>query len=63
MPRWLPKVLARISDLAAARKIAFTLKAHRELTALELGLDVEDARDILMSLTASDAAGRRASGR
>jgi hypothetical protein len=61
MPRWLPKVLVRIADLAAARKIALTLKAQRELTALELGLDPEDARDVLMNLTASDAAGRRTS--
>src|SRR6266496_3387881 len=58
MARWIRDVLARIATLATARKIAFTLKAHRELASLGLGLDPDDARDVLMSLTASDSAGR-----
>jgi hypothetical protein len=32
-------VLTRIRGLATARQILFTLKARRELAALELGLD------------------------
>jgi hypothetical protein len=58
MPRWLPKVLRRIRELAVARKVLFTLKARRELASLELGLDEEDACDILASLTGRDSAGR-----
>jgi hypothetical protein len=58
MPRWLTRAVARIRELAAARKVGFTLKARRELAALELGLDEEDACDVLASLTAADSAGR-----
>ncbi len=58
MPRWLPKVLTRIRELAAARRVLFTLKARRELASLELGLDEEDACDILASLSAKESAGR-----
>lgn len=58
MPPWLPRVLGRIQDLVAERKVAFTLKARRELAALELGLDVEDACDLLANLTAEDFASR-----
>lgn len=58
MPRWLPKVLAQIAHLAAARRLSFTLKARRELAALSIGLDVEDARDVLMNLSEGDSAGR-----
>lgn len=61
MPRWVGRVLDRIVDLATARKITFTFKARRELADLPLGFDPEDARDVLMSLTASDSAGRLAS--
>lgn len=61
MPRWLPRVLTRIRGLAAARQVLFTLKARRELAALELGLDEEDACDLLAELTAEDSAGRLAS--
>ena len=61
MPRWLPKVLREIARLAAARRLSFTYKALRELAALELGLDVDDARDVLMRLDAADSVGRRAS--
>lgn len=61
MRPWLRKALVRIAELAATRRVTFTLKARRELAALSLGLDAEDARDILMSLTVSDSAGRLAS--
>jgi len=42
MPRWLPRVLRHIRELAAAREVLFTLKARRELAALGIGLDEED---------------------
>ena len=58
MPRWLPRVLRRIRELARARKVFFTLKARRELAALEFGLDETDACDVLKRLTAEDSAGR-----
>lgn len=61
MPKWLPKVLARIRALAAARKVLFTLKARRELAGLEFGLDEEDACDFIAKLTSRDSAGRLAS--
>lgn len=61
MPRWLPGVLTRIRDLAAAGKVLFTLKARRELASLEFGLDEQDACDLLVNLTAEDSAGRLAS--
>jgi hypothetical protein len=57
--RWLASALRQIKDLAIARKIAFTLKAFREL--VELSLDEEDACDVLASLTAEDCAGRKRS--
>ena len=41
--RWLPVVLARIHELAVARKVRFTIKALEELAALDLGLDEDDA--------------------
>ena len=58
MPRWLPKVLVRIRELAAERKVRFTLKALRELAALGLGLDPTDACDVLAILTSEDSGGR-----
>jgi len=58
MPRWLPKVLVRIRELAVARKVLLTLKARRELASLDVGLDEEDACDILASLGVQDSAGR-----
>ena len=57
MPGWLPKARTRIRELTAARRVLFTLKARREL-ALELGLDEEDACDVLVKLTAEEAVGR-----
>jgi Motility quorum-sensing regulator, toxin of MqsA len=61
MPRWLSKVLPRIRELAAARRVVFTLKARRELASVGLGLDEEDACDVLANLAADDSAGRLAS--
>jgi hypothetical protein len=58
MPRWLPGILARIRGLAADRRVLFTLKARRELAALECGLDERDACDVLASLKTGDSAGR-----
>ncbi|MFZ0888144.1 MAG: type II toxin-antitoxin system MqsR family toxin [Candidatus Binataceae bacterium] len=58
MPRWLPRALKQIRELAAARKVSFTLKARRELAGSELGLDEEDACDVLANLTPEDSAGR-----
>ena len=61
MPHWLSKVLTRVRALAAARNVRFTLKALRELAGLELGLDEEDACEVLSELTAEDSAGRMTS--
>lgn len=58
MPRWLPKILRRIRERAAAREVTFTLKALRELANLDPGLDEEDACEILVNLTAEDSVGR-----
>jgi hypothetical protein len=58
MPPWLPKVLSRVRALAAGCRVRFTLKALRELAALELGLDPTDACDVLMCLVPGDSAGR-----
>ena len=54
----MPRVLTRIRELAAARKVLFTLKARRELAGLGFGLDQEDACEVLEKLTAEDSAGR-----
>jgi hypothetical protein len=58
MPQWLPKILKRIRERAAAREVMFTLKALRELATLDSGLDEEDACEILANLTSEDSAGR-----
>ncbi|MBK6691773.1 MAG: type II toxin-antitoxin system MqsR family toxin [Myxococcales bacterium] len=58
MPRWLPRVLTRVRELATARKVLFTLKARRELVGLGFGLDEEDACDVLEKLADEDSAGR-----
>jgi hypothetical protein len=58
MPRWLPKALMRIRELAAARKVLFTIKARREQAGLAFGLGETDARDVLVRLTVEDSAGR-----
>lgn len=56
MPSWLPRILRRIRDLAAAGRVRFTFKAVRELAAL--ALDADDAIDVLRSLSSADAYGR-----
>ena len=58
MPSRLSFVLRRIRQLAAERKVRFTLKALRELASLELALDPEDACDVLERLTLGDLAER-----
>lgn len=60
-PRWLPRLLKRIQELATARKVQFTLKARRELAALELGLDPDDACELLADLSVEDWVERLAS--
>jgi hypothetical protein len=57
--RWLTSAPRQIKDYAIARKVAFTLKALRELA--ELSLDEEDACDVLASLIIEDCAGRKRS--
>lgn len=58
MPRWLPSILQRIRRLAAAGHVRFTLKALRELAALEPCLDELDACAILVRLKSNDSVGR-----
>ena len=61
MPRWLPRIVTRVRELAVAHKVLFTWKARRELAALQFGLDEQDACDLLVNLPAADSAGRLAS--
>jgi len=56
---WLPKVLKRVRELAAARRIRLTYKAVREASAL--GLSPEDVGDVVAGLSGEDSAGRLAS--
>jgi hypothetical protein len=56
---WLRRALKQIRELASARKVAFTLKALREL--MELGFDQDDACDVLAGLTGPDCEGRQRS--
>jgi hypothetical protein len=56
MPRWLPRLLRRIHELASRGRVRLTLKAARELAALGAGLDVQDACDVLEALAAEDFA-------
>ncbi len=58
MPRWLPGVLTRIRELAAARRVTFTRKAWEELAMFGDGLDERDACDILAGLAVEEARGR-----
>lgn len=60
-PRWLATVLERIHELASRGRVHFTLKALRELAALEMGLDEEDAQHVLAHLIAGDFVERVAS--
>lgn len=59
MPRWLPMVLKRIHDLAAAGAVRLTYKAERE--ALLLGLSPEDVLGVIAGLCTGDSGGRVAS--
>lgn len=54
MPRWLPRLLRRIYELAGRGRVRLTLKAARELATLGAGMDVQDACDVLSALTADD---------
>ncbi len=63
MFRRLPRVLARIRRLARERRVRFTHKALRELAELRMGLDPDDACDVLANLTSKDAVGRLVSER
>ena len=56
--RWATSVLRRIRRLAAQRKVRFTLKAFQELGRLGMGLDEDDACDVLANLTRGDLVGR-----
>ncbi|MGH6690012.1 MAG: type II toxin-antitoxin system MqsR family toxin [Gammaproteobacteria bacterium] len=58
---WATPVLRRVRRLAAERKVRFTLEAFQELARLDIGLDEEDACDVLEKLTPSDLVGRLAS--
>lgn len=52
--RWLAAILTRIRELAAQRKVRFTMKALQELATLGVGLDEEDACDVLAHLGSND---------
>jgi hypothetical protein len=41
VPRWLPRLLRKIHELAGRGRVRFTLKALRELAALGAGLDAQ----------------------
>jgi MqsR (Motility quorum-sensing regulator) toxin of toxin-antitoxin system len=55
MPRrWLTLALREIRQLAAQRKVRFTLKAFQEIGRLGMGFDEDDACDVLANLASSD---------
>jgi hypothetical protein len=54
----LSTILTRVHELAADGKIRLTDKAVEELSSLELELDADDIRDVLVALNAADSAGR-----
>ena len=56
--RWATLVLRHIRGLAAQRKVRFTLKAFQKLGRLGMGLDEDDACDVLANRTRSDMVGR-----
>ena len=47
-------VLRQIRRLAAQRRVSFTLKALRELARLDIGMDTEDACDVLARVGPTD---------
>ena len=53
-PRWLARVIEEIRRCGRTHAVDFTAKADEELLALDLGLSVEDACDVLSRLTARD---------
>jgi hypothetical protein len=55
---WATPVLRLVRRFAAERKVRFTLKAFQELARLDMGLDEEDACDVLAKLKLSDLVGR-----
>jgi len=59
----LTAVLGRIHQLAAEKKVQFTLKAVEELADLDMGLDVDDACDVLAALSPADFIEQLQSGR
>jgi hypothetical protein len=58
VPRWLPRLLRRIHELAGRGHVRFTFKAIRELAVLGAGLDAQDGCDVVAGLTADDFAQR-----
>lgn len=60
---WAAPVLRQVRRLAAERKVRFTLKAFQELARLGMGLDEDDACDVLASLKLNDVVGRLVSGK
>ena len=56
--RWATSVLRQIRQSAPERKVRFTLKAFQELGRLGMGLDEDDACDVLANLTRNDMVGR-----
>ena len=58
MPPWLSQVLTRIHAFARTGKVRLTLKAQRELAVVGLGLDIQDACDVLAGLRPGDSTGR-----
>lgn len=54
MERWLGKVVRRIHFLAKAGHVVFTAKADHELDDLKLGIDLDDAVDVIQELTSED---------
>ena len=61
--RWLSAVLERIHELASQGRVHFTLKALRELAALDIGLDEEDACHVLANLAVGDFVEREVSNK
>ena len=59
MPRWLPKVLKRVREIAETGELRLTYKAMQE--AAGLGLSPEDVREIVVGLSANDSVARLAS--
>lgn len=55
---WATAILRRIRRLAAERKVRFTLKAFQELARLGMGLDEDDACNVLADLRPNDVVRR-----